>query len=134
MPPYFGPYSSPSDDPSASAGGGKDEAIVRLEKLILEERTARESRQAAAEKAAADRAASEARAAHEKKIADTAAALATADADRRVAEVEARAKREANEAAASTNGNSVKKKPIKFKDAIGRKFSFPYDLCCTWKV
>jgi hypothetical protein len=27
-----------------------------------------------------------------------------------------------------------KKKPIKFKDAIGRKFSFPFHLCCTWVV
>ncbi|OBT45750.1 hypothetical protein VE00_03984 [Pseudogymnoascus sp. WSF 3629] len=25
-----------------------------------------------------------------------------------------------------------KKKPIKFKDAVGRKFSFPYHLCQTW--
>ena len=114
--------------------GGQDEAIARLERLILEERTARESRQAAAEKAAAEKTASEARAAHEKKIADTAAALARADTEKKVAEVAARAKREAQEAAASTNGNTVKKKPIKFKDAIGRKFSFPYDLCCTWKV
>jgi hypothetical protein len=24
--------------------------------------------------------------------------------------------------------------PIKFKDAVGRKFSFPWDLCKTWKV
>lgn len=27
-----------------------------------------------------------------------------------------------------------KKKPIKFKDAVGRKFSFPYHLCQTWAV
>jgi hypothetical protein len=27
-----------------------------------------------------------------------------------------------------------KKKPIKFKDAVGRKFSFPFHLCCTWAV
>jgi hypothetical protein len=24
--------------------------------------------------------------------------------------------------------------PIKFKDAVGRKFSFPWHLCKTWKV
>ncbi|KAH6678037.1 hypothetical protein B0J14DRAFT_474347 [Halenospora varia] len=24
------------------------------------------------------------------------------------------------------------KKPIKFKDAVGRKFSFPFHLCATW--
>ena len=30
----------------------------------------------------------------------------------------------------------TKEKPlaIKFKDAIGRKFSFPFELCKTWKV
>lgn len=27
-----------------------------------------------------------------------------------------------------------KKKPIKFKDAVGRKFSFPFHLCATWAV
>lgn len=27
-----------------------------------------------------------------------------------------------------------KKKPIKFKDAVGRKFSFPFHLCNTWIV
>ncbi|KAF2766011.1 hypothetical protein EJ03DRAFT_278987, partial [Teratosphaeria nubilosa] len=25
------------------------------------------------------------------------------------------------------------KAPIKFKDAVGRKFSFPWHLCKTWK-
>ncbi|KAJ5438081.1 uncharacterized protein N7458_009079 [Penicillium daleae] len=27
-----------------------------------------------------------------------------------------------------------KKKPIKFKDAVGRKFSFPFELCSTWQA
>lgn len=27
-----------------------------------------------------------------------------------------------------------KKPPIKFKDAVGRKFTFPFDLACTWAV
>jgi hypothetical protein len=27
-----------------------------------------------------------------------------------------------------------RKKPIKFKDAVGRKFSFPFEMCCTWQV
>lgn len=26
------------------------------------------------------------------------------------------------------------KPPIKFKDAVGRKFSFPWDICKTWEV
>ena len=140
-PPYFGSFSPQLEKSSQPADGGKDEAIERLEKLILEERTAREARQAAAEKAAAEKTASEERAAHEKKIADTAAAKARADAEaqaktdaeKQVAEATAKAKKEGEEAAAAANKNP-KKKPIKFKDAIGRKFSFPFDLCCTWKV
>ena len=27
-----------------------------------------------------------------------------------------------------------KKEPIKFKDAVGRKFQFPFHLCNTWMV
>jgi hypothetical protein len=27
-----------------------------------------------------------------------------------------------------------RQKPIGFKDAVGRKFSFPFDQCCTWAV
>ena len=27
-----------------------------------------------------------------------------------------------------------KKEPIKFKDAVGRKFNFPFHLCNTWMV
>lgn len=30
--------------------------------------------------------------------------------------------------------NESKKKPIRFKDAVGRKFSFPFHLCATWAV
>ena len=29
---------------------------------------------------------------------------------------------------------ALKLKPIRFKDAVGRKFSFPFHLCQTWKV
>ncbi|BDD56511.1 hypothetical protein MPDQ_005090 [Monascus purpureus] len=193
VPTYFGNYSPPSPKaehtpppqpppPPAAAETPKDEAIERLEKLILEERMAREARQAAIEKAAAEKAAKEERAAHEKQIADVAAALARADAEKKAAEeaaklkkeaeaaaaaaadkakkeaeeaalaeaekkaaeaaaqtkkeveeAAAKAKKEAEEAAAAKASAPKKKKPIKFKDAIGRKFSFPFDLCCTWK-
>lgn len=37
----------------------------------------------------------------------------------------------------SQTGNLKKKQtkePLKFKDAVGRKFSFPYDICATWPV
>jgi hypothetical protein len=45
---------------------------------------------------------------------------------------EAKAKAEAEAKALATP--SDKKKPIKFKDAVGRKFSFPFHLCQTWSV
>ncbi|OXN01755.1 hypothetical protein CDV58_09450, partial [Aspergillus fumigatus] len=165
--------SSPSPVPAA-AEVAKDEAIARLEKLILEERTEREAKEAreaalraAIEKEAAEQAAREERAAHEKKLVEEAAAAARAEAEQKAAEEAAKAKKEAEEAAAAARAeaeqkaaeeaaklkkeaeeavaaataaataaaNKVpeKKKPIKFKDAVGRKFSFPFDLCCTWQ-
>ena len=163
------------DPPPADAA--KDEAIARLEKLILEERTEREAReareaakQAEIEKEAAEQAAKEERAAHEKQIAEGAAAAAKAEAEQKASEEAAKAKQEADEAAAAAAEAAAeaataaateaanaakaeavaaaaaeataaaeaatpeKKKPIKFKDAIGRKFSFPFELCATWQV
>ncbi|KAL2837505.1 hypothetical protein BJY01DRAFT_251410 [Aspergillus pseudoustus] len=197
MSPYFNPYARPPSPPSqvesaaAPASSSppdpapapapappptdpaKDEAIARLERLILEERTereARETREAAREAAQkAEAAAATAkieRAAHEKKIVEEAAAKAKEEAEKKAAEEAAAAKKEAEEAAAkaaeaaakaadaaaaeatekatadvqekiaaavAANKPPDKKKPIKFKDALGRKFSFPFDLCCTWK-
>lgn len=42
------------------------------------------------------------------------------------------AKAEADAAKALVAPPDEKKKPIKFKDAVGRKFSFPFHLCQTW--
>ncbi|KAK1140621.1 hypothetical protein N8T08_010018 [Aspergillus melleus] len=179
MPPYFNPYPrvpSPSQvessgsPPPAPVDAAKDEAIARLEKLILEERTEREAReareaarQAAIEQEAIEQAAREERAAHEKRIVEEAAAKARAEAEQKAAEEAAKAKLEAEEAAAAAASEAAaaateaanqaaaeavaaataaasnksvpeKKKPIKFKDAVGRKFSFPFELCCTWQV
>ncbi|RAL15692.1 uncharacterized protein BO97DRAFT_411790 [Aspergillus homomorphus CBS 101889] len=178
IPPYYHPYprapspshAEPPESPVPTAvDAAKDEAIARLEKLILEERTEREAReardaarQAAIEQEAAEQAAREERAAHEKKIAENAAFQARAEAEQKAAEEAAKAKKEAEDAAAAAveaataaateaaNAAAAealaaataaaanpappeKKKPIKFKDAVGRKFSFPFDLCCTWK-
>jgi hypothetical protein len=161
-PQYFGQFphlSSPpqkSSTPPASSQSdtAKDEAIARLEKLILDERTEREAREAAREaaieKAAAEKAAAEERAVVEKKIAEEAAAKATAiakaEAEKKAAEDAAKAKKAAEEAAAAAAAEAAaaaaaankpppeKKKPIKFKDAVGRKFSFPFHLCNTWQV
>ena len=137
-----------SDAPS------KDDPIARLEKLIIEERTEREARetarQTAIEQAEAAKAAKEERAAHEKKIILEAAALAREEAEQKAAEEAVKAKQEAEKAAADAAAEAAaaateaanaankpppeKKKPIKFKDAVGRKFSFPFDLCRTWQV
>ncbi|PYH66502.1 uncharacterized protein BO88DRAFT_406604 [Aspergillus vadensis CBS 113365] len=181
IPPYFNPYprvpspsqvESPESPAPAPVDTVKDEAIARLEKLIMEERTEREAReareaarQAAIEQEAADQAAREERAAYEKKITEEAAARARAEAEQKAAEEAAKAKQEAEEAAAAAAAEAAaaateaanaaaaeavaaataaaaaaasppppeKKKPIKFKDALGRKFSFPFDLCCTWQ-
>lgn len=177
-PSYFNPYPrvpSPSQvesigsPPPPPTDTSKDEAIARLERLILEERTEREARerreaarQAALEQEAAEQVAREERAAHEMKIAEEAAARAKAEAEQRASEEAAKAKKEAEEAAAAAAAEAAaaateaanaaaaeaiaaaraaasdkplpeKKKPIKFKDAVGRKFSFPFDLCCTWQ-
>ncbi|KAF7620123.1 hypothetical protein F9C07_1428193 [Aspergillus flavus] len=177
-PSYFNPYPRvPSPSQVESTGSppppptdtSKDEAIARLEKLILEERTEREAReqreaarQAAMEQEAAEQAAREERAAHEMRIVEEAAARAREEAEQKAAEEAAKAKKEAEEAAAAAAAEAAaaateaanaaaaeaiaaaraaasdkpppeKKKPIKFKDAVGRKFSFPFDLCCTWQ-
>ena len=48
----------------------------------------------------------------------------------------AAAKEEAEKAAAAKSAPPTKEKdkPIKFKDAIGRRFNFPFDVCNTWSV
>ncbi|KAJ5547033.1 hypothetical protein N7494_004618 [Penicillium frequentans] len=185
------PAPSPADDPAKEAAAqeasAKDEAIARLEKLILDDRTERENREAARLAAIAaeeaERLAREKQLAHDQAIASVAAAeaaaLARADAEQRAATEAAKAKEEAEKAAAEAaakakedsaqaaqdaatkaleaveaanaaaaaaaakakeeeeNKNKVpppeKKKPIKFKDAVGRKFSFPFELCSTWQ-
>ncbi|KAJ5777092.1 hypothetical protein N7520_000338 [Penicillium odoratum] len=188
------PPAPPADDAAKEAAqeaakeaAAKDEAIARLEKLIMEDRTERENREAARKAAIAaeeaEKAAREKQAAHDRAIAAEAAleaaTLARADAEARAATDAAKAKEEAEkrfaEAAAQAkedsaqaaqdaatkaleaveaakaaaaaaaakakeeeeNKNKVpppeKKKPIKFKDAVGRKFSFPFELCSTWR-
>lgn len=182
MPPYFNPNARAPSPQAKSAGApvspepapapppadpAKDEALARLEKLIVDERKEREARdareaaaKAASEAEAAAEAARKQRNAHEKKIVEDAAASAKAEAEKKAADEAAKAKQEAEEAAAkaaetaaaeatekatadvhdqiaaavAANKPPDKKPPIKFKDALGRKFNFPFDLCSTWKV
>lgn len=48
-------------------------------------------------------------------------------------EVLEKAKKAAEEEAEKLRPSDVPKPPIRFKDAVGRKFSFPWHLCKTWK-
>lgn len=127
------------------------------------EREAKEAaRVAQIEREAAEKAAREQQTAHDRKIAEEAAFLARADAEKMAAEAAAAAKEQAEKAAATAASEAAaaataaataaaaeaanaaaeaakkpppeKKKPIKFKDAVGRKFSFPFELCATWQV
>ena len=134
----------------ASAEKAAEEKFSRLEKIIMDERADREAREAAAKKlaeeqaaqAAADKAKSEEIAA----AAGAAAAAATAEAEKKAAEELAKAKTAAEEEKKAAEEAVLatfpapppppdeRKKPIKFKDAVGRKFSFPFHLCNTWMV
>ena len=128
---------APSPAPNDNA-----EQLEELKKLYLEERAEREAREAAAKHAAE---AAKVKAEQDKKVAEeiasasaAAAAAATTEAEKKAAE-KAKAEAEAAAAAAAAAAPAPvapeeKKKTIKFKDAIGRKFSFPFDLCKTWEV
>jgi hypothetical protein len=108
-----------------------DAAARAAEKLrIEEEKRRKEELDAATKKAKAD--------AEEK--AKIAAEKAKEEHDKKLAEVE-KAKTE-SEAAKKALEEEIKKSkptpdslkaPIKFKDAVGRKFSFPWHICKTWK-
>lgn len=87
--------------------------------------------------------AADADAAARKKLTEEIKAKAEADIKTKQ-ENEAKAKEEADAAKAKAEADAKalaaalapkgaeKKAPIKFKDAVGRKFSFPFNLCQTW--
>lgn len=56
-----------------------------------------------------------------------------AEAKKAAEELE-KAKKAAEEEAAKLKPSDAPKAPIRFKDAVGRKFNFPFHLCKTWKV
>jgi hypothetical protein len=59
---------------------------------------------------------------------------ALAEAQKKADEFEAAKKKAEEEAKSLRPGDDMLKPPIRFKDAVGRKFSFPWHLCKTWKV
>ena len=117
-----------------------DERIAREQAIIAaaaakkakEEQEALQSQEIAAASAAAKAAA--------EKAAEEAAKAAKEESDKKLAEAEAakaeleKKQKELEEAVAKAAPvPDMLKAPIKFKDAVGRKFSFPWHLCKTWK-
>lgn len=145
----------PPPPPSTSDTSKDDEKFARLEKLFLDQKAEQQAKEAAVEKAAKDKAAqAEADAKKAEEIATASAAAAAAAKEevekehKAAAESAAEAAKAAAEAAkakadaAATAAAAAKPppppkekdKPLKFKDAIGRRFNFPFDVCNTWSV
>lgn len=109
--------------------------------MFLDQKAEREAKEAALEKAAKD-AVAQAEADKKKAEEIAAASASAAAAAREDVEKEYKAAAAAAEAAAAEDAAAAKAakpakepdKPIKFKDAIGRRFSFPFDLCKEWRV
>lgn len=122
----------------------RKEAADAALKAAAEEAAAK-AEKAAAEKKIADEAAAAAKTAAEKEAAEAAAALkeeakkAQEEAQAKLKEAEeaaAKAKAEAEEAEkkAAAAAAPEKKAPVRFKDAIGRNYNFPWERCCRWRV
>lgn len=60
---------------------------------------------------------------------------ATERAERKDADDAARAMEEEEKAKEAAGIAACERKPpIKFKDAVGRRFRFPWEICSTWRV
>jgi hypothetical protein len=150
---------SPSHEEKPKGPSKEEEQIKRLEAMFIQQRKEQEEKdakreadekakiaaqEAAVAKAAADKAAAAKRAKEDEELAATAAAKAKEAAEKAAKEAadkkeeEAAAAAKAAEAKAAAEKAAAAKpkpqKPIKFKDAVGRKFSFPFHLCKTWAV
>jgi hypothetical protein len=133
---------------SKTADPMKEAVLARLEKVILEDgiypreaqEAVRETARLLAAKTAqeiASRAAKYGREGETRIVAEASAAIkGLRETDEAVAkEEEISTKEEApTEPAVGTDDSPTRKEPIKFKDALGRKFTFPFHLCCTWEV
>ncbi|KAK5284527.1 hypothetical protein LTR20_000835 [Exophiala xenobiotica] len=121
----------------------RKEAAEAALKAAAEEAAAK-AEKAAAEKKIADEAAAAAKSQAEKEAAEAAAA-AQAEAKKAQEEAEAKLKEaEANAAKAKAEAEEAEKKaaaaapaerkaPVRFKDAIGRNYNFPWERCCRWR-
>lgn len=160
IPPYYPSFSPPnaastSKSSSPAPQPASDVTLEAVKKLLEEQKLEAQDRdkaieaakKAEREKIEAEKAAADQRAAENKKFADDAtaeaekkAAKALEEEKTKAAEELKKAKEEAEKelaekvAAAKAPPPAEKKAPIKFKDAVGRKFQFPYHLCATWDV
>lgn len=119
-------------------GAQKAKEIAAAEAKLKAEVAAIAAAKEKAEKEAAEAAAKAAYEAQVKADADAAIAAQKAKVEAEAAKVKAEA--DAAVAAAKAEAEAAKAKvptdkakPIKFKDALGRKFNFPFELCKTWK-
>ena len=148
------PVTTPPPPPSASDTSKDDEKfaqLARLEKLILDQKEEQQAKEAAAAKAIKDKAAqdeADAKKAMEIATASAAAAAAAKEEVEKEHQAAAEAAAEAAKAKVAADAKAAaaaaaakpppppkeKDKPIKFKDAIGRRFNFPFDVCNTWSV
>jgi hypothetical protein len=117
-----------------------DERIAREQAIVAaaaakkakEEAEALQSQEIAAASAAA-KAAAETAAAEAAKAAKEESDKKLAEAEAAKAELEKKQKELEEAVAKAAPVPDMLKAPIKFKDAVGRKFSFPWHLCKTWK-
>ena len=149
---------------SASDTSKEDEKFARIEKLLLEQEAKQLEREAAVKVAATAKIAKAEAEARKAAVAATAAReevvkqYQAAEKDR-AAKAEAEAQKAEEIAKASASAAAAvreevereyhataaaiakppaplkqKDKPIKFKDAVGRRYNFPFDICHTWSV
>jgi hypothetical protein len=117
-----------------------DERIAREQAIVAAAATKKAKDEQEALQSAEVAAASAAAKAAAEKAAEEAAKTAKEESDKKLAEAEAakaeleKKQKELEEAVAKAAPvPDMLKAPIKFKDAVGRKFSFPWHLCKTWK-
>ena len=119
--------STPQKSSERSRESSKEAIRANLEEHTSEENAEQEASDAVARTIEADETA---RARDDDKVAEDSATLAKG-----VSVIETwRAELEATRLEASLYPPEKKQKPILFKDAVGRKFSFPFHLCKTWNV
>lgn len=116
----------------AARKADKHEADVKVAREAAEKAAQAEAAAKLLEAAKAAREEAERRAAREAEETKAAHEKALAEAKSAQEELE-KAKKAVEEEAAKLKPSDEPKLPIRFKDAVGRKFSFPWHLCKTWK-